>query len=238
MKHNDEYKIGIAILEKLEELSRTPRLGVFSYRVLRLKDNFDKGLVQQMFYRYVDRGFIKGKKQHDLTFYVITDKGINYLRDKNQMVKNGQKLNGTDRLKLFKKYDFHPQVKKVANDLFRDGYYKEAILNSFIEVVNYVKMKAENPITTNGRALDGDDLMNKVFGCDGSSVPIIKFNDLSDDPDRDEQRGLMYIFKGIVGIRNKKAHLNFIQNDPIKTIEYLSLASLLIRLLDENKSEK
>ena len=44
----------------------------------------------------------------------------------------------------------------------------------------------------------------------------------------------MYLYKGIVGIRDKKAHLNFVQNDPIKTLEFLSFASLLLRLLDEN----
>lgn len=43
----------------------------------------------------------------------------------------------------------------------------------------------------------------------------------------------MYLYKGIVGIRNRKAHLNFVQNDPVKALEYLSLASLLIRHLDE-----
>lgn len=74
--------------------------------------------------------------------------------------------------------------------------------------------------------------MNRVFGCD-NQTPIIKFNNLSNSLDKAEQRGIMNLFKGIVGLRDKKAHLNFIQNDPIKTIEYLALASLLIRLLDE-----
>lgn len=45
---------------------------------------------------------------------------------------------------------------------------------------------------------------------------------------------MMNLFKGIVGIRDKKAHLNYIQQDPLKTLEYLFLASLLMRLLDEH----
>jgi hypothetical protein len=78
--------------------------------------------------------------------------------------------------------------------------------------------------------------MKKIFGCDGGQDPRIQFNSLRDGLDKAEQRGLMYLFKGIVGLRDRKAHLNFIQNDPLKTIEYLSLASLLLRLLDENTS--
>jgi hypothetical protein len=41
------------------------------------------------------------------------------------------------------------------------------------------------------------------------------------------------LFKGIVGIRNKKAHTNVILDNPVRATEYLSLASLLMRLLDQ-----
>lgn len=137
---------------------------------------------------------------------------------------------------LFSRYDLHPKIKRVSFRQFQDGFYKEAIQNAFVEVIDNVKLKANNPTrTSNGRTyeLDGDDLMNRVFGCDDQN-PIIKFNDLSSGLERAEQRGFMNLFKGIVGIRDKKAHLNFIQQDPLKTIEYLSLASLLMRLMDES----
>jgi len=138
------------------------------------------------------------------------------------------------RTELFRKYDFHPIIKKVAFKQFEDGYFKEAIQNALVEVIDQVKIKAKHP-QRNGKELDGDDLMNQVFGCD-TQTPIIKFNRLMSSLDKAEQRGMMYLFKGIVGIRDKKAHLNFVQNDPLKTIEYLSLASLLLRLLDEHKN--
>jgi len=96
-----------------------------------------------------------------------------------------------------------------------------------------VKVKTGHPKNTNGKDLDGDDLMNHVFGCDNQR-PKIKFNPLKTSLEKAEQRGLMNLFKGIVGVRDRKAHLNFIQRNPLKTIEYLSLASLLMRLLDEN----
>lgn len=126
-------------------------------------------------------------------------------------------------------------LKELAISQFKDGYHKEAILNAFVEVVDQVKIKTNYPkIVKNNRSyeLDGDNLMNYVFACD-NQTPLIKFNKLKSNLDKAEQRGLMYFFKGVVGIRDKKAHLNFIQRDSLKTIEYLSLASLLLRLLDE-----
>lgn len=139
------------------------------------------------------------------------------------------------RAELLSRYDFHPRVEKVAFKQFEDGYFKEAIQNALVEVIDQVKIKTNYPKNSNGRDLDGDDLMNHVFGCDNQE-PKIKFNALTTSLDKTEQRGLMNLFKGIVGIRDKKAHLNFIQNDPLKTVEYLSLASLLLRLLDEHST--
>ena len=130
-------------------------------------------------------------------------------------------------------YELHPGIKSVALDLFKNGHYKEAIQAALVEVINRVKVVAKNPHGSNARELDGDDLMNRVFGCDGVNTPLVKLNNLSDTLDRAEQRGFMYLFKGVVGIRDKKAHLNFVQNDSFKTLEYLALASLLMRLLDD-----
>lgn len=144
-----------------------------------------------------------------------------------------KELSKKERVDIFQKYDLHPTVKKVSLSEFRDGYYKTSIQNALVEVIDEVKKRTSRPKDKNGKDLDGESLMQYVFGCSGNHKPLIKFNDLSTDLDRNEQQGIMYLYKGIVGIRNRKAHLNFVQNDPIKTLEYLSLASLLIRLLDE-----
>ncbi len=139
---------------------------------------------------------------------------------------------------LFDQYDLHPRIKEVSLGQFQDGYFKEAIQNALVEVIEQVKQKTNNPtITTgNGRTveLDGDELMQHVFGADNGHTPKISFNGLRTSLDRAEQRGFLYLFKGIVGIRDRKAHLNFIQKDPVKTLEFLSLASLLLRLVDEH----
>ncbi|MFA5134999.1 MAG: TIGR02391 family protein [Patescibacteria group bacterium] len=137
------------------------------------------------------------------------------------------------RTDLFARYDFHARIKEVAFQQFENNDFKGAILNALIEVIDQVKVKTGHPKNKNGKDLDGDDLMNHVFGCDNQR-PKIKFNPLKTSLEKAEQRGLMNLFKGIVGVRDHKAHLNYIQRDPLKTIEYLSLASLLMRLLDEN----
>ncbi|MEK7601351.1 MAG: TIGR02391 family protein [Patescibacteria group bacterium] len=142
-----------------------------------------------------------------------------------------------ERVELFERYDFHPRIKEVAYQQFEDGYFKEAIQNALVEVIDQVKVRTGHPKDSKGHDLDGDDLMNRVFGCD-NQTPQIQFNNLQSGLDKAEQRGLMYLFKGIVGVRDRKAHLNFLQKSPLKTIEYLSLASLLMRLLDENAPDR
>ena len=80
--------------------------------------------------------------------------------------------------------------------------------------------------------MDGEKLMNRAFGFE-NQAPIIKFNPLVSEGDENEQRGIMNLFKGMVGIRNRKAHENVVMNDPQRAMEYLALASLQMRLLDE-----
>lgn len=122
------------------------------------------------------------------------------------------------------KYQFHSDIERVSGALFRDGHYKQAALEAYIRVIDEVKHRS-------GLTLDGDSLMNQAFGCT-SRAPVLRFNSLSTDAERDEQNGLMFIFKGIVGLRNSKAHSNRLFNDPMRAHEYLALASLLMRLLE------
>lgn len=121
-------------------------------------------------------------------------------------------------------YVLHSEIERVGGQLYRDGHYKQAALEAYIRVINEVKARS-------GIVDDGDSLMNKAFGCD-KQAPVIQFNSLTTDAEHDEQRGLMYLFKGIVGLRNSKAHSNRLFNDPARGHEYLALASLLMRLLE------
>jgi len=121
-------------------------------------------------------------------------------------------------------YVFHSEIERVSGGLYRDGHYKQAALEAYIRVIEEVKR-------VSGIAEDGDSLMNKAFGID-KQTPVIQFNSLTTQAELDEQRGIMYLFKGIVGLRNFKAHSNTLFDDPSRAHEYLALTSLLIRLLE------
>jgi len=64
------------------------------------------------------------------------------------------------------------------------------------------------------------------------SNPTLKFNQLADQSDRDEQKGFMMMFSGAVaGLRNPRAR-KFIQDDPERALEFIAYVSLLAKLLD------
>ena len=125
-------------------------------------------------------------------------------------------------------YQFHPAIEEVSGQLYRDGHFKQAVLEAFIRVISEVRERS-------GLAdMDGDQLMNHAIGSDKND-PRICFNDLSNQAERDEQRGLMFVFKGVVAMRNFKAHTNVLFNSPERAHEYLGLASLLMRLIETAK---
>ncbi|MBN1177102.1 MAG: TIGR02391 family protein [Dehalococcoidales bacterium] len=142
-------------------------------------------------------------------------------------------------IKLFDIMQFHPKVLEASRPCFVTENYREAILNAFIALITYIK-----EITA--LDLDGDDLMNQVFSFNYdkekkviTKYPIIRINELSNQTERDEQQGLMFLCKGAAaGIRNPKAHTLIAQTNPLQTLEYLSLASLLIRRVEESKVVK
>ena len=178
----------------------------------------DKVLAQKAFRKLIDDGLIFDTNGNE--WFTITDEGKSALA-------SGFPIPRNDTIDTFlKKYNLHSRIKSVSEKLFANAHYKEAIQASLVEVINRVKEVADYPKDSADRDLDGDNL------------PLIKLNELKDSIDKAEQRGFMNLFKGIVGVRDKKAHLNFIQHNPYMTMEYLTLASLLMRLLDEDFIKK
>ena len=137
---------------------------------------------------------------------------------------------------LFDAMQFHPKVVEASRSCFTTVNYREAILNAFISLIDYIK-----EIT--GLDLDGDNLMNNVFSFNYdkeqrkiTKYPIIRINELKNKTDRDEQNGFMFLCKGTAAfIRNPKAHKLIAQTDPLHTLEYLAFASLLFRQLDKRR---
>lgn len=130
----------------------------------------------------------------------------------------------------FSMLNIHPEIKKVSEKLFEDGYYSQATFDAFKRITNLVKEKSKCS------SLDGKSLMLTVFS---SNKPILKFNDLISATDKDEQEGFMYLFAGAIsGIRNPKAHRDVFDNGgELRALEYIMFASLLCKKLDEAKTE-
>lgn len=121
-------------------------------------------------------------------------------------------------------YAYHPEVQRVSGQLLSEGHFRQAVLDAYIHLIATVRAKT-------GLRHDGDDLMNRAFSPD-NRIPVMRFNALKTQAEMDEQRGFWYLFKGIVGLRNYKAHGITAFDDPQRAHEYLALASLLFRLLD------
>jgi uncharacterized protein (TIGR02391 family) len=128
----------------------------------------------------------------------------------------------------FEKLNLHPRVADVARDLFADGHHFEAVFAAAKALVNYVKGRS-------GRHdLDGAQLMRAVFS---KNNPVLRFNELTDQTDSDQQEGLMHLFEGaVLGIRNPGGHA-FPEGSEQRAIEYISLLSLLAYLVQEARRQ-
>jgi uncharacterized protein (TIGR02391 family) len=113
----------------------------------------------------------------------------------------------------------HPRVTEVAGQLFSNGHYRQAILDTYIALVEGVRRKSE-------LALDNTPLMQQAFSPERPRLRV--------SSDKDEQLGFMWLFSGaVMAIRNPKAHRLLEQADPGRTLEWLCFASVLFRTLDE-----
>jgi len=130
-----------------------------------------------------------------------------------------------DEFELLKERGIHPKIIKVCGKLFADGHYSQAIFEAFKAINNMVKEKSGLI------GHDGKDLMAQTFKL---TSPKLRWSKLTTESEKNEQEGFMFLFMGaMVGVRNPKAHDEVIQRDKTKTLEYLSLASLLAKRVDE-----
>ena len=135
-------------------------------------------------------------------------------------------------------YSLHPIISNVSGPLYADGHYRDAIRSAFIEVIDRVKELSGRQPNGNGKGeMDGADLMNHVFA-NKNGLPKLRWSELKTMPEKDFHNGITFLFKGLVGLRNEKGHVNVEQKDKDKAFEYLTFASLLMRQLDEAVVEK
>jgi uncharacterized protein (TIGR02391 family) len=121
-------------------------------------------------------------------------------------------------------YRFHSEIDLVSSHLYRESHFAQAVQEASLRVMDEVKRAS-------GICDDGDSLIDKAFGFD-EQIPVIQFNSLETESHRECQRGTMYLFKGMVGFCNSKAHCDRLFDDALHAHEYLALASLLMRMLE------
>jgi len=128
-------------------------------------------------------------------------------------------------LQAYNGLELHPEIARAATDLYRNGHYANAVADAVKALNGLVRLRS-------GEELDGSQLMERVFA---PKSPILRFSDLADQSDQDEQRGFMMMFSGAVaGLRNPRAH-KFIEDDPERALEFIAYVSLLAKLLDGAK---
>jgi len=131
-------------------------------------------------------------------------------------------IDGSNMITLFDAMQLHQKVVEASRDLFKNEHYAQAIFEAFKAVENFVQDKADS-------TLYGTNLMETVFN---EENPIIKVPEAGHYY-KDVQRGFKHLFIGATqAIRNPKAHKEIIQKDPYITLEYLGLASFLLKRID------
>jgi uncharacterized protein (TIGR02391 family) len=125
-------------------------------------------------------------------------------------------------LRAYEGLDLHHEIARAASDLYRDGHYSNAIRDAVIALNDLVRLRSSD-------SRDGVPLMEFVFN---PTNPVLRFNDLADESDRNEQLGFMKMLSGAAaGLRNPRAH-RLINDDPERALEFIAFISLLAKLVD------
>jgi uncharacterized protein (TIGR02391 family) len=128
-------------------------------------------------------------------------------------------------LQAYQGLELHSEISRAASQLYADGHYSNAVEAAVKALNGLVRLRSSLDI-------DGTALMEKAFS---PNSPVLKFNALANQSDKDEQKGFMQMFAGAVsGLRNPRAH-GFLRDDPERALEFIAFVSLLAKLLDEAK---
>jgi uncharacterized protein (TIGR02391 family) len=124
----------------------------------------------------------------------------------------------------FETRNIHPELPSKVRSLFDDGHWEQAVFEAFKYIEGEVKR------ISGLRGKSGYALMMDAFNETNAKV---RLNGLVTESEIDEQRGYKSIFAGAsAGIRNPRGHEVDIGDTPDEALDYLALASLLLRRLD------
>lgn len=123
----------------------------------------------------------------------------------------------------------HPAIQDSALIQYHDGHWRDAVLNACIAVFEIIRERT-------GLELDGEALVTRAFSADR---PLLVVADLAGESGRNDQIGFMMILQGVYrGIRSPKAHSLRHDLDALKAAQYLVMASLLARRIDEAETRE
>lgn len=124
----------------------------------------------------------------------------------------------------FETRNIHPDLPAKVRKLFDDGHWEQSVFEAFKFIEKEVKR------ISGIRGKTGYQLMMDAFS---ENSPKVQLNGLLTESEIDEQKGFKFIFVGAAtGIRNPRGHEVEIGDTPDEALDYLALASLLLRRLD------
>lgn len=124
----------------------------------------------------------------------------------------------------FEARNMHPEFPIKVRKLFDDGHWEQSVFEAFKFIEKEVKRLSRL------RGKSGFALMMDAFNEERAKI---KLNALTTESEIDEQKGFKFIFTGAAtGIRNPRGHEVDIGDTPDEALDYLGLASLLLRRLD------
>lgn len=122
--------------------------------------------------------------------------------------------------------NIHMKLQITSKKLFDDGHYALATFEAY-------KLLDKEVATTAKLSESGVKLMMKAFS---EQSPLIRLTDMVSISEKDEQEGYKFIFSGsVMAIRNPRGHEYGVRESPTECLDHLSLASLLLRRLENAK---
>lgn len=152
-------------------------------------------------------------------FQIITRNAHKFTQLKSQHIE-------TEGLHPFEERNIHPDIDKISRRLFDDGHYSNATFEAF-------KLVDKKVQSISKLKKSGYQLMMQAFN---ETSPLIKLTELSNTSEVDEQQGYKFIFSGaVLAIRNPRGHEVLINETIDQCLDYISLASLLLRRMSDIK---
>jgi uncharacterized protein (TIGR02391 family) len=119
--------------------------------------------------------------------------------------------------------NIHNKIQTETKQLFDDGHYAQATFEAFKLIDKTVAALAKSNES-------GTKLMMQAFN---EQAPLIQLTALKTTSEKDEQQGYKFIFAGSTSaIRNPRGHEVRVKESAQECLDHLSLASLLMRRLE------